>query len=70
MATIVVVHGAWGGAWSWNKLVVPLLRQAGHDVFPVTLTGLGDRTHLAHPDVDLETLHPGRRERAVLRGPA
>jgi pimeloyl-ACP methyl ester carboxylesterase len=55
MATFVVVHGAWGGAWSWNKYVVPLLRKAGHDVFPVTLTGLGDRAHLATPDVDLET---------------
>jgi pimeloyl-ACP methyl ester carboxylesterase len=55
MATFVLVHGAWGGAWSWNRFVVPLLRRAGHDVFPVTLIGLGDRTHLAHPDVDLET---------------
>ena len=52
MATFVIVHGAWGGAWSWNKYVVPLLRKAGHDVYPVTLTGLGDRTHLATPDVD------------------
>jgi len=55
MATFVIVHGAWGGAWSWNKRVVPLLRQAGHDVYAVTLTGLGDRTHLATPDVDLST---------------
>ena len=55
MATFVVVHGAWGGGWSWNRFVVPLLRKAGHDVFPVTLTGLGERTHLAHPDIDLET---------------
>lgn len=55
MATFVVVHGAWGGAWSWNKFVVPMLRNAGHDVFPVTLTGLGDRSHLATPEVDLDT---------------
>jgi pimeloyl-ACP methyl ester carboxylesterase len=55
MATFVVVHGAWGGAWSWNRFVVPLLRKAGHDVYPVTLTGLGERSHLATPDVDLET---------------
>src|SRR5215213_5393487 len=55
MATFVIVHGAWGGAWSWNKYVVPLLRQAGHTVHPVTLTGLGDRTHLSSPEVTLDT---------------
>ena len=32
MATFVIVHGAWGGAWSWNKFVVPMLRKAGHTV--------------------------------------
>jgi pimeloyl-ACP methyl ester carboxylesterase len=55
MATFVIVHGAWGGSWGWNKYVVPKLRAKGHDVFAVTLTGLGDRAHLASPDVDLET---------------
>jgi pimeloyl-ACP methyl ester carboxylesterase len=55
MATFVVVHGAWGGAWSWNKLVIPRLRRQGHDVRPVTLTGLGERIHLASPEVDLQT---------------
>lgn len=55
MATFVIVHGAFGGAWSWNRLVVPSLRQAGHSVFAVTLTGLGERAHLASPDVCLET---------------
>jgi pimeloyl-ACP methyl ester carboxylesterase len=55
MATFVVVHGAWGGAWSWNKLVIPMLRAKGHEVYPVTLTGLGERIHLATPEVDLDT---------------
>lgn len=55
MATFVIVHGAWGGAWSWNKIVAPLLRKAGHEVHAVTLTGLGDRAHLATPDTDLNT---------------
>lgn len=55
MATFVLVHGAWGGAWSWNKFVAPLLREAGQMVFTVTLTGLGDRTHLATPEVSLDT---------------
>ena len=55
MATFVIVHGAWGGAWGWNRHVVPLLRKKGHDVFAVTLTGLGERAHLANADIDLET---------------
>ncbi|MCC6176903.1 MAG: alpha/beta hydrolase [Chloroflexi bacterium] len=55
MAPFVIVHGAWGGAWSWNRLVVPRLRQAGQEVYAVTLTGLGERAHLATPDVDLDT---------------
>ena len=55
MATFVIVHGAWGGAWSWNKFVVPMLREVGQTVFPVTLTGLGDRTHLSSPEVSLDT---------------
>jgi pimeloyl-ACP methyl ester carboxylesterase len=55
MATFVIVHGAWGGAWGWNRYVVPLLRKKGHDVVAVTLTGLGERAHLANPDIDLET---------------
>jgi pimeloyl-ACP methyl ester carboxylesterase len=31
------------------------LRAAGHDVYPMTLTGLGERVHLSGPEVDLET---------------
>jgi pimeloyl-ACP methyl ester carboxylesterase len=55
MATFLVVHGAWGGAWAWNRLVNPMLRQQGHEVHAVTLTGLGERVHLATPEVDLQT---------------
>ncbi len=55
MATFVIVHGAWGGAWAWSRFVVPLLRQAGQEVHAVTLTGLGERAHLASPAVGLET---------------
>jgi pimeloyl-ACP methyl ester carboxylesterase len=54
MATLVLVHGAWGGAWVWKK-VIPLLRAAGHDVYATTATGLGDRVHLAGPAVNLDT---------------
>jgi pimeloyl-ACP methyl ester carboxylesterase len=54
MATIVLVPGAWLGGWVWQG-VARDLRQRGHVVYPVTLTGLADRVHLARPDVDLET---------------
>lgn len=54
MATFVLVHGAWQGGWGYAK-VARLLRQQGHDVFQVTLTGLGERSHLAHPGITLST---------------
>ena len=54
MATIVLVQGAWVGSWYWKK-VTPLLRVAGHDVFTPSLTGLGERAHLAGPAIGLET---------------
>jgi pimeloyl-ACP methyl ester carboxylesterase len=54
MATFVLVHGAWHGGWCW-KYVTPLLRAAGHAVFTPTLTGVGERLHLARPDTGLET---------------
>ena len=52
MANYVLVHGAWHGGWCW-RFVRPLLK--GHAVFTPSLTGLGDRRHLARPDIDLET---------------
>lgn len=52
--TIVFVHGAWGGGWQFHK-VQPLLEQAGHRVYRPTMTGLGERVHLAGPEVGLET---------------
>jgi pimeloyl-ACP methyl ester carboxylesterase len=54
MSTYVLVGGAWIGAWAWHD-VARRLRHAGHEVYPLTLTGLGDRVHLASPDVNLET---------------
>jgi pimeloyl-ACP methyl ester carboxylesterase len=52
--TFVLVHGAWHGGWCWRK-VIPLLTAAGHRVHAPTLTGLGERSHLLTPDVDLDT---------------
>lgn len=54
MATFVLVAGSYCGGWLWKK-VTPLLRAAGHDVVTPTLTGLGERAHLATPDVNLDT---------------
>jgi pimeloyl-ACP methyl ester carboxylesterase len=54
MATFVLVHGAWHGGWCWRRVATPL-RAAGHEVLTPTLTGLGERAHLAQPSVDLET---------------
>ena len=55
MSKFVLVPGAWLGAWAWNK-VTPLLEQKGHDVYPVTLTGMGERVHLASKDIGMETV--------------
>jgi pimeloyl-ACP methyl ester carboxylesterase len=51
---LVLVPGACLGAWAWRE-VAERLRSLGRDVFPVTLTGLGERVHLARRDVNLET---------------
>jgi pimeloyl-ACP methyl ester carboxylesterase len=54
MAVFVLVHPAWLGGWCWRKLV-PLLAEQGNSVHTPTLTGLGERAHLAHPGIDLRT---------------
>ncbi|MEU1390428.1 MULTISPECIES: alpha/beta fold hydrolase [unclassified Nonomuraea] len=54
MTTYVLVHGAWHGGWCWRH-VSARLREAGHEVHTPTLTGLGERAHLAGPEVGLRT---------------
>ena len=54
MATFVLVHGAFFGAWCWQR-VIPRLEARGHNVHAVTLTGLGERAHLLTPEVGLQT---------------
>jgi pimeloyl-ACP methyl ester carboxylesterase len=54
MATYVLVHGAGVGGWYWKR-VVPLLRNAGHEVYTPTLTGLGERVHLLNAEIGIET---------------
>ncbi len=52
MTAFVLVHGAWGGAHTWRG-VRPRLWAAGHPVFTPSLTGIGERSHLTGPHVDL-----------------
>ncbi len=49
---LVLVHGAWGGAWIWRRVLAPL-RAAGHELHAVTLTGDGERAHLRHRGIRL-----------------
>ncbi len=53
-ATFVLVHGAWHGGWCWRR-VADRLRARGDAVFTPTLTGLGERSHLLRPAIDLNT---------------
>jgi pimeloyl-ACP methyl ester carboxylesterase len=48
----LLVHGAWGGAWIWRRVLAPL-RAAGHEVHALTLSGDGDRAHLRHRGIQL-----------------
>ncbi len=54
MTQFVLIPGAWLGGWSWKR-VTPFLEKAGHSTYPVTLTGMGERVHLATKDVGMET---------------
>ena len=53
MTTFVLVPGFFIGAWAWRP-VTEALRGRGHDVYPMSLTGLGERAHLARADTDLD----------------
>ncbi|MFI6348300.1 alpha/beta fold hydrolase [Streptomyces sp. NPDC050560] len=75
MATFVLIPGACHGGWCFDD-VCERLRRHGHDARPLTLTGLGERAHLRHAGVNLDThiqdvvahLTTERIENAVLVG--
>lgn len=48
------VHGTWGGGWAFKK-VDSLLTANNYKVFRPTLTGLGERSHLASKNIGLKT---------------
>ncbi|MGH9386453.1 MAG: alpha/beta fold hydrolase [Vicinamibacterales bacterium] len=53
-ATYVIVPGMWSGGWDWRTVDSSLTLQ-GHRVYRITLTGLGERIHLASPNIGLAT---------------
>lgn len=54
MRTFVLVHGAWYGGWCWAH-VARQLRDAGHEVYTPTLSGLGEHAGHDAAQVDLRT---------------
>ncbi|MGW0827752.1 hypothetical protein [Streptomyces sp. NPDC002845] len=72
MTAFVLVPGVGLGAWLWRD-VTRALRGTGHDVHPLTLTGLAERRTSLHcsprqpPDAlqqdaaDVDAVLPGRR---------
>ncbi|MGW8553424.1 alpha/beta fold hydrolase [Streptomyces tubercidicus] len=54
MTAYVLVAGGHMGGWLWQD-VVDRLRERGAEAHAATLTGMGDRRHLAGPETDLET---------------
>ena len=53
MTNIVLVHGAWDGAWCYRDCA-RALRARGHSVFTPTLHGSGEYSHRAHGGITLE----------------
>ncbi len=54
LSEFVLVHGAWHGGWCWQT-IAPALVRAGHRVLVMTLTGVGERSHMLAPSINLDT---------------
>ncbi len=52
--TFVLVPGTFFGAWTWRR-VSDRLEKQGHKVYPMSLTGVADRSHLLSKDINLDT---------------
>lgn len=50
----ILIHGGWAGGWQWRTVVEELVVR-GYSAIAPTLTGLGERVHLASPDIDINT---------------
>jgi pimeloyl-ACP methyl ester carboxylesterase len=54
VSTFVLIPGAWLGAWAWEATAADL-RRRGHEVRPVTLSGLAERASEGTPETNLTT---------------
>lgn len=54
LATYVLIPGMCHGGWCYES-ITEQLRRPGHRVYPLTLTGLAERSHLLTASVNLET---------------
>jgi pimeloyl-ACP methyl ester carboxylesterase len=54
MPTFVLVHGGFHGGWCYSR-VAKRLRAEGHEVYTPTLSGVGERAHLAGQAINLST---------------
>ncbi len=54
MTDFVLVHGAWHGAWCWQRVIRGLWAE-DHRAFAVSLTGVGERAHQISPQIKLAT---------------
>ncbi|WP_406397300.1 alpha/beta hydrolase [Streptomyces sp. NBC_00879] len=54
MTAFILVSGTYTGGWIWRE-VTARLRESGAEAYPATLTGMGERRHLAGPGTDLES---------------
>lgn len=65
MAEILLIHGAWHGAWCWEEFG-PALQARGHGVHAADLPGLGgDRTPSAEVTLDAYATRIADRVRAI-----
>jgi len=52
LAIFILIHGAYHGAWCWDK-VVPILKDKGHSAIALDLPGSGkDKTPISHVTLD------------------
>jgi pimeloyl-ACP methyl ester carboxylesterase len=55
LSRYILIHGAWHGAWCWNK-IIPLLKSKGHDAEAIDLPGSGeDKTPIPQVTLDAYT---------------
>ncbi len=54
MTDIVLVPGGWRGGWTFTAIAREI-RSRGHEAWTPSLTGLGERVHLGHSGVNLDT---------------